>query len=68
LNELKETNDDFTEHAKNLIDAVTEGDPDADNLLGELDLDEDELRRSADDIVADFDEQIAEEVEGDDDT
>jgi len=65
IEEIKAANDEFTEEAKKLIKVVSEGDEESDNLLGKLNLDEDELRRKSDDIVAVFEEEVADEIADD---
>jgi hypothetical protein len=56
---LKEINSEITEIAENLIDDVTNGDPDESSELAKLDLNDEELFEHSEEILASFDEEIA---------
>lgn len=56
---LKEINSEITEIAENLIDGVTNGDPDESSELAKLDLNDEELFEHSEEILASFDEEIA---------
>lgn len=63
---LKEINSEITEIAENLIDGVTNGNPDESSELAKLDITEEEIFERSEEILASFDEEIASEVASED--
>jgi hypothetical protein len=59
---LKSINGEITELAENLIDEVTNGNPDESNELAKLDLNDEKLPERSEEILASFDEEVAEEI------
>jgi hypothetical protein len=56
---LKEINSEITEIAENLIDDVTNGNPDESSEFAKLDLNDEEIFEHSEEILASFDEEIA---------
>jgi hypothetical protein len=59
---LKSINGEITELAENLIDEVTNGNPDESSELAQLDLNDEKLHQRSEEILASFDEEVAEEM------